>query len=128
MSTDTAPDRGAQTAALRAQLDEAAALIMDGTERDRATALLLRMVGGIIEAIDDRPLGLLPMRARTLADTIFAEHEASETADELRKRANMLYRRSDNVPLSRDGSGVDRVAELRTEADALMAHADKMDA
>lgn len=48
-------------------------------------------------------------------------------ADDLRQSAYALYRRSDNVVLGRDGTGIDRVAELRTLADGLIRQADELD-
>lgn len=74
-----AKTRSEKAAALDAQLNSAAALLMGGTERDRATAMLLRQVGNIItEAVrEGRPIGMLPMRARTLAAAVVAEHEAT---------------------------------------------------
>lgn len=51
----------------------------------------------------------------------------SVIASELRRRASDLYRRSDNVALGRDGSGVDRVGQLREQADDLIARAERLD-
>jgi hypothetical protein len=51
------------------------------------------------------------------------------TAEELRARARELYRRSDNVPLfsGDDRAAIERVGDLREEADRLMARADELD-
>lgn len=47
-----------------------------------------------------------------------------ESADELRARAYDLYRRSDNVPMSADNrASIERVGDLREEAEQLMARA-----
>ncbi len=57
-----------------------------------------------------------------------AQDANRELAELLREKARALYTRSDNVPLYRDDRrGIDRVGELREEADALMARADKLD-
>lgn len=66
---------------LLAQLKQARAYLARGTDRDRATALVIGSVSGLIEAAveDGTPLGLLPHRARTLAATVLAE--AAETGD-----------------------------------------------
>lgn len=50
-----------------------------------------------------------------------------DVAEDLRERAYALHRRSDNVPLHRDGTGIDKVAALRTEADELIRRADVLD-
>jgi hypothetical protein len=48
-------------------------------------------------------------------------------ADQLRSTASGLYRHSDNIPLGRDGSGTDRVAELREVADELVELAGRLE-
>jgi hypothetical protein len=56
-------------------------------------------------------------------------HEAGPllVAAELRRLASDLYRRSDNVPLSRTGGGIERVGALRDLADQLSTRADQLD-
>lgn len=59
-----------------------------------------------------------------------ADNDAASSAA-LREQAYALYRRSDNIPLGGDGDAlaaqIDRVAELRNRADALIKIADDLD-
>jgi len=48
-------------------------------------------------------------------------------AVELRRMAADLYRRSDNVSMSGDGRGIERVGTFREIADLLIARADELD-
>lgn len=51
----------------------------------------------------------------------------AQPAHKLREVAADLYRRSDNIPLGRGGTGIDRVGALRDLADALTARAETLE-
>lgn len=86
----------------------------------------------IPDAVAD--MGAMALRGYAIAesDLVDAASEVLQAAgpalvaDELRRFAAGLYRRSDNVPLGRDGGGIERVGCLRDLADQMIARADEL--
>jgi hypothetical protein len=72
--------------------------------------------------IRDLPAGQVLARGRGMLDFNV------QSPRQLRETAADLYRRADNIPLGRDGSGLDRMGELRDVADALTALAETQEA
>lgn len=64
------------------------------------------------------------VEARAVLEAVAPLIDRAARADELDAVARDLYRRSDNVPLDRSGSGIERVGTLRETADRLKARAD----